>query len=44
MIWHTILLVLKVIGITVGIVAVLAVIGVIVIYALATSGGRNPFQ
>jgi hypothetical protein len=44
MTWHTVLLVLKIIGITLGALAVLAVVGVIIIYALATSGGRNPFQ
>ena len=44
MTWHTVLLVLKIIGISLGALAVLAVIGVLIVFALATSGGRNPFQ
>jgi hypothetical protein len=44
MIWHTILLILKIVGITLGVLGALAVVGVLVIFGLATSGGRNPFQ
>jgi hypothetical protein len=41
---HTILLILKIIGIALGVAAALVVFGVLIVFAIATSGGRNPFQ
>jgi hypothetical protein len=41
---HTFLLILKIVGITLGAVAALVVVGALLLFALATSGGKNPFQ
>lgn len=44
MTWHIVLLVLKVIGIALGTIVALAVVAVLIAFALATRNGGNPFQ
>jgi predicted LPLAT superfamily acyltransferase len=41
---HLALLILKIIGITVGAVVLLAIVGVLIAFGLATRNGGNPFQ